>query len=123
VCIYVCLCYVSAQDDPEGKYALEYKTNFCVAWDEKKQLMTRFGAVLTRSIMVCHSFLIDSRGIIVWHQNHSQIGSTVPTFINVMAAAVEAVMNGQPVPSVGSKEVAEPEESDEEEDMGGMGSF
>ncbi len=111
-------------EDPKGTCSKEFKTTFALAWDEKKQLHTKFSACLQKSFMVCHAFLINQEGKIVWHQDHSQLGATVPMWIGQMRAAVVATLAGNPVPSVGSKVVAaEVEENDEEDDCGAMGSF
>jgi uncharacterized coiled-coil DUF342 family protein/thiol-disulfide isomerase/thioredoxin len=103
-------------EDPKGKYAKSFTTEFAIAHDEKRGLQAQFSAVLGTSMQLVSSFLINKEGKIVWHQDHSQIGATPPTFMNAMRLAVQATLADQPVPSVGNQAVQAVNSSDEEED-------
>jgi len=103
-------------EDPKKKYAKVFRTDFAVAYDAKRAVHAQFSALLQKSIVCCHAFLISAAGKIVWHQDHSQIGATAPTFLNAMKTAISATLADQAVPSVGAKEGAGGDDSDEESD-------
>lgn len=103
-------------EDPKKKYATVFRTDFAVAYDAKRAIHAQFSALLQKSIVCCHAFLISAAGKIVWHQDHSQIGATAPTFLNAMKRAISATLAGQAVPSVGAKEGVGGDDSDEESD-------
>ena len=77
-----------------------------------------------KGVIANHTFVLDKAGKIVWHQDQSQIGATVPNFMNAIEVAVECALAGRDVPSVGAKEIVVVDsESDEEGAGGGMGDF
>lgn len=76
-----------------------------------------------------HAFIVNSHGTIVWHQDHSERGSTAPDYMDLIESQVELLLSGKPLMSVGSKIVEESgsESSSADEDgdgkMGQMGDF
>lgn len=104
-------------EDPGKKYSTEFETLFTVAWDEKQALKEAFSAGLRDTVSLPHAFLIDKDGKCVWHQDHSQIGATAPTFMNLMETQVKSLLEGGKVTSVGTKAV-DSDDSDDEGDEG-----
>lgn len=100
-------------EDPGKKYSTKFETLFTIAWDEKQALKEAFSAGLRDTVSLPHAFLIDKDGKCVWHQDHSQIGATAPTFMNLMETQVKSLLDTGKVTSVGAKEVDSDEDSDE----------
>ncbi len=95
-----------------------------MAWDEKKALHAQFCALKGKTALPPYTFVVDASGQIVWHQDHSQMGATVPTFMTAMKVAVESALANEAVPSVGAKEVVQADDEESDEDgAGGMGDF
>lgn len=110
-------------DDPAGKYSTVFPTKFAIAWDQGKALHAKFSGLLQQSFLVIHTFVVDANGVIVWHQDHSQIGATAPTFMTAMRTAIAATVAGEAVPSVGTKVIEDSDDSSEEEDEDGAGAM
>jgi len=77
-----------------------------------------------------HAFLVNSFGTIVWHQDHSERGSTAPDNMDLMKNQLSRLLTGKTLLAVGEKIVEESdddESSSDEEDggeaVGDMGDF
>jgi thiol-disulfide isomerase/thioredoxin len=116
-------------EDPKKKYSSVFTTEMNVSFDEGKTLKGALTPILRDSLMVPHAFLVDKTGTIVWHQNHSELGATAPSYMDLMEAAIVAALKGEPVPKVGDKEIIEDSDSEsssapEDGEQGGnMGDF
>lgn len=101
-------------EDPAGKYNQVFPLTFPCAHDAGKKLQDAFGPLLMGPVNVPHMFLINTAGNIVWHQDHSQVGATAPTFIEQIDFNINALINGTKLQSNGPNQY--PEEDDEEEE-------
>lgn len=59
-----------------------------------------------------HTYVLHN-GKVVWHQDHSELGATAPSYMGLMENQLDRLVAGKPVESVGAK--AEEEEDDGEE--------
>lgn len=100
-------------EDPGKKYSSVFPTNFTVGHDKGGVLKEAFTSGLRDTLNICHAFLVDKTGTVVWHQDHSQIGATAPTFMNLMETQVKSLLETGKVTSVGAKEVGSDSDSDE----------
>jgi large subunit ribosomal protein L4e len=102
------------------KYTKDYGAKFPLAHDDGKKVRDQFQAALMDTLSCVHAFLVDSNGTIVWHQNHSMVGATVPDYVDEMDQQIGQLVSGKPLfsygaaPSESSSEEESEEESDEE---------
>jgi hypothetical protein len=101
-------------DDPAGKYSKVYPLTFPVAHDTGKKVMDAYGPLLLGPVNVPHLFLIDTNNTVIWHQDHSQVGATAPSWEDQISRQFENAIAGRPLESNGPNQY--PEESDEEDD-------
>jgi len=101
-------------EDPAGKYSKVFPTTFAIAHDAGKKLAQAYELALHNTLTVPHVFLVGSCGKIQWHQDHSELGATVPTYMRLMETQIANVLAGKPLVKVGERAVVE-EEDDEEE--------
>lgn len=102
--------------DPDGKYGKVFPMEFSVAFDEGGKLKESYGEALNDTLCLPHAFVVNGKGEIIWHQDHSELGNTVPNFMHLMEQQLDLLLAGKPLLSVGDKE----EEESEEEEDGGM---
>lgn len=103
-------------DDPGKKYSTAFRTNFRIVHDVSATLKEAMGPLTWGVLGTPHMFLVDKTGTIVWHQNHSQIGATAPTFMDQIGRQIEAVLDGRPLETNGDRAVED--DSDDEGDEG-----
>jgi thiol-disulfide isomerase/thioredoxin len=112
--------------DPAKKYSTKFPCDFAVAWDSGSLLKRQLTDDAQMAAMSPpHAFLVDSKGVIVWHQDHSELGATAPSYLGLMEDQVDALLAGKPMVKVGDKAVAEYESEGEEAvdiEMGSDGS-
>jgi len=107
--------------DPAKKYSTVFTTEFAVAHDVGHKLKEEFGSALRNTLSLPHAFVVDNDNTIVWHQDHSELGATVPNYMNLMEQQLDALVAGKPLVKVGEKEVeSEEEDEGEEMDLGDM---
>jgi len=104
-------------DDPKGKYSTVFPLEFTVAHDKGNVFKKAFADSLRAALSPPHAFLINKEGKVVWHQDHSELGATVPTYMQLMEAQVTQFLKDGTIKKVGDK--AE-EESEEESDDGAV---
>lgn len=102
--------------DPAKKYSTVFTTEFAVAHDEGKKLKESYGEALRDTLSLPHAFVVNAAGEIVWHQDHSELGNTVPNYMHLMEEQLDNLLAGKALVSVGDKE----EEEEEDEEDGGM---
>jgi large subunit ribosomal protein L4e len=105
-------------DDPAGKYSKVFPLTFPVAHDVGKKLQQAYEPLLRGPVNIPHAFVVSKSGVVVWRQDHSQVGATAPTHIEQVTRQLEHLVNGTPMESNGENpwyEESDEEESDEEE--------
>eukprot|EP00808_Paulinella_micropora_P007611 g37335.t1 len=100
----------------DPKYAKEYPADFPIAHDEGKKLKNYFEDKLGDTLNTVHAFLIDATGTIVWHQDHSMVGATVPDYMDEMDQQIGQLVAGKPLYSYGPKPADDEDEDDDEEE-------
>jgi len=103
--------------DPAKKYSTLFTTKFAMAWDDGKVVKDALQkAGQLSSLPPPHAYVVDANGIIRWHQDHSELGATVRTYLDVMEEQIDALLENKPLKSVGDRPEPEGEEEAEEED-------
>lgn len=103
-------------EDPAGKYSTVFPCNFAMAWDKDSTLKKSFmDASGIKTLSPPHCYVIDASGTIVWHQDHSELGATAPSYVGLLESQLDLLVAGKPVANVGDRAV---EEEDEEEEDG-----
>lgn len=97
-------------DDPKGKYAKAFETSFTIGWDSDGSLKEAFAASIRKTLSIPHAFVFVD-GKVAWHQEHSEIGATAPTYMYLMEKQIKSLLDTGKAVSVGNG----PEESDSEE--------
>lgn len=103
-------------EDPGKKYSSVFPCDFAMAWDNgtvKKGLMT-VGNFATMSPP--HAFLVNASNKIVWHQDHSELGATAPSYMELMEDQVDLLLAGEALKVVGTRPVQEYEDDEEDEE-------
>jgi len=103
-------------DDPAKKYSTVYPIDFAVAWDEGKKVAPEYELAFRGTLLPPHAFVINAEGNIVWHQDHSEIGSNAPSYLSLMESQLDKLVAGEELEKVGEREVSD-DESDGEEVM------
>jgi len=118
------VCVVGVSMDPhmndsvrflaEDKYNKPFPCAFSMAWDEKKVVSKVFFKDMAgmAALSPPHAFVV-SKGKVVWHQDHSELGATSPSYMGLMEEQLDLLVTGKDVKKVGDK--VEEEESEEEE--------
>lgn len=104
-------------DDPNQKYSAVFKTTIAVAHDEGVVLKKAYVGVLEDTLSLPHAFLVDAKGKVVWHQDHSELGATAPNHMHTMEKQLDALVAGKPIHKVGDRVCDEDEGEDEGEEM------
>jgi len=101
-------------DDPAKKYSTVFETKFAIAWDNGalKKALIKVGGLATLSPP--YAYVLNGNGSIVWHQDHSELGATAPTYLGLMEEQIDAVLAGTPLKKVGDRAVEELESEGEE---------
>lgn len=105
-------------DDPNKKYAKGplFTTTIAVAHDNNGILKKAYGEILNDTLSLPHAFVVDAKGVLVWKQDHSELGATVPNYMHDMEAQLDLLIEGKPLNRVGDRVFAEQEEEEEEGD-------
>lgn len=99
-------------EDPGKKYSTVFPCDFTMAWDNSFKDSMR--ALLNSTLDPPHSFiLVDNK--IVWHQDHSQLGAVVPTYMPIIEHQLDQLVAGKPLHKVGNRPEKEPEPEEEGE--------
>lgn len=106
-------------DDPNKKYSAVFRTEFAMAHDNGMKLKSHFAEMLPGTLSPPHSFVVDAKGTIVWHQDHSELGATAPTYMNIMEKQLDALVAGKALEKVGDRVYEEDEEDEGDGDMDG----
>lgn len=110
-------------DDPAKKYSSVYPCDFAVAWDEGKKVAPEYEMVQRGTLLPPHAFVINKEGTVVWHQDHSEIGSNAPSYMNLMEQQLDALVAGKDLVKVGERAAESDDESDGEEMVAADGDF
>eukprot|EP00468_Gymnochlora_sp_CCMP2014_P002991 CAMPEP_0167755516 /NCGR_PEP_ID=MMETSP0110_2-20121227/8871_1 /TAXON_ID=629695 /ORGANISM="Gymnochlora sp., Strain CCMP2014" /LENGTH=213 /DNA_ID=CAMNT_0007641519 /DNA_START=30 /DNA_END=671 /DNA_ORIENTATION=- len=105
-------------DDPKKKYSTVFETKFAVTFDTGKKIKEYLSMTMRAPLNVPHTFVIKDDKI-VWHQQHSELGATAPTYMWLMEDQLELLLAGKDVSLPWGKnpvEEDEDEDEDEEED-------
>lgn len=94
-------------EDPAKKYSTVFPCDFAVAWDSVDLKTTLMKEADVVSLSPPHAYLVDSKGTIVWHQDHSELGATAPSYLGLMEDQVDALLAGAPLHKIGEKPVVE----------------
>lgn len=103
-------------EDPGKKYSTAFRTNFRIVHDVSSRVKDAMGPLCWGVVGTPHMFLVDKEGTIVWHQNHSAIGATAPTYLDQVGRQVEALIEGRALENNGPRPV-----DDDDEDEGDEG--
>merc|ERR1712226_1115155 len=103
-------------EDPAKKYSTVFPCNFTQTWDDKqavkKALMDITGNI---TLSPPHAFVLDKKRNIMWHQDHSELGATAPSYMGLMEDQIDLLVAGKPIKSQGNRpEIAVGEEDEEE---------
>jgi len=102
-------------EDPNKKYSTVFTTEFSVAWGDHKIKKAFMEVNDQNSFSPPHAFVVDSKGVIVWHQDHSELGATAPSYMGLMEQQLDNLVAGKELIKVGNKPEVEVAEGDEEE--------
>lgn len=103
-------------DDADGDQSKFFKTEIAIAHDAGLVLKKHYGAALDDILSLPHSFVLDAKGNIVWHQDHSELGATVPNYCHLMEKQLDLLVDGKPLHKVGDRPVPSSDEEEDEED-------
>jgi hypothetical protein len=104
-------------EDPNKKYSTVFPLEFAVGHDTGSKLKEAYMAGLRAAMSPPHAFLV-ANGKVVWHQDHSELGATVPTYMNLMEQQIESFLASGEIKKVGEKEIEEDSDSDSGSEMG-----
>jgi len=97
-------------EDPDKKFSKgEFPTSIPLAYDEGKKVYESFKDLVQNTLNIPHLFLIDNKGVIVWHQDHSQIGGTCYDWMDMIERQIKALLAGKTLESFGPAPVEEEE--------------
>lgn len=105
-------------DDPAKKYSTKFPLTYAVAHDTGKTFKTAYGDGIRAAMSPPHSFLVDGSGTVVWHQDHSELGATVPKYLHLLDSQLKSFVETGKVQKVGEREESESEE-ESDDSMGG----
>jgi len=101
--------------DPGKKYSTVFPCDYTQTWDKDGVVKKALMAVMEKqTLSPPHSFIMDKKRNVVWHQDHSELGATSPMYMGVFEEQLDLVLDGKAVTSVGDRPVVE--QSDEEEE-------
>lgn len=103
----------------ETEFAKAWKTDFALAHDDGKVMKEAYAAITDDTISLPHSFLVDTKGIIVWHQDHSELGATVPNYMHLLEKQIDALLKTGEVEKIGERPVVEDDGDEGEEALEG----
>lgn len=103
-------------DDPAGKYSKVFTAEgIAMAWDNgtlKKEMMEKGNK---KSFSPPQTFVINSKGVIVWYQDHSELGATAPCYMGLMEEQIDACVTGAELKKVGDRPIVEYDDEEGEE--------
>lgn len=108
-------------DDPAKKYSTVFPVDFAVAWDEGKKVAPEYEMAQRGTLLPPHAFVVNAEGNIVWHQDHSEIGSNAPSYLYLMEQQLDNLVAGKELEKVGEREVSDSDSDDGEEVVLGDG--
>lgn len=106
-------------DDPAGKYSSVFPLKMATAHDVKHQLKNVYVDLTLKVLSVPHAFLVSKEGKIIWHQDHSELGATVPQWMNLFEQQLVSFLATGKAVKVGDKAESESEEESEDDGEGG----
>lgn len=109
-------------EDPAKKYSKgSFPMDFACAHDVGQSQKKAFADGLRATLSAPHAFLVDGKGKVVWHQDHSELGATVPTYMRLMEEQVQSFLTTGKCKKVGDKAIVESESEESSDDEGGTG--
>ena len=102
----------------QKKYLKVWPCTFALAFDEKAAVKTKLESLSEGNVSCPTLFLVDSKGKIVWYQDHSQIGATAPDWMDQVERQLGLLLQGEELETNGPDPEKE-EEDEESEDEGG----
>jgi thiol-disulfide isomerase/thioredoxin len=108
-------------DDPAKKYSSKFPLKMATGHDAGQKLKKTFADDLLLSVLsVPHSFLVGGDGTILWHQDHSELGATVPQWMHLFESQLAQFLATGKVNKVGEKAESESEGSDSDGEGGAV---
>jgi len=116
--------FVGMSIDPDKSYVEAWQKKYLAPWpctfalchDEKLAVKAKLES-LSQTTMACPTlFLVDSKGKIVWRQDHSQIGATAPDWMDQVERQLGLLLQGQPLETNGPDPEEEEDDEEDEED-------
>lgn len=104
--------------DPAKKYSTVFTTEIAIGFDKGLKMKKHFAAALGDVLALPHTFVVDASGKIAWHQDHAELGATVPNYMHLMEKQLDLLVDGKPLLSVGDKEYSDDEDEGDEGDEG-----
>lgn len=90
-------------EDPGKKYSSAFPVDALAFVHATKQTLTEaYAGALRDTCAPVHSFVVDGKGTIVWHQDHSEIGATVPLYIGQVESQIDHMLAGEPLHIIGT---------------------
>merc|ERR1712110_323400 len=96
-------------EDPAKKYSTVFPLTFAVAHDDGKKIKDECEILIRGTMTPPHAFLLNKEGNVVWHQDHSELGATVPTYMALMEKQLDLLLKTGGVATVGERPVEEEE--------------
>jgi len=98
-------------EDPAGKYSTVFPLKIATGHDVGHKVKNAYADLILKALSVPHTFLVSGEGKVVWHQDHGELGATVPQWMHLFEKQMLSFLNTGKVESVGER----PESSSEEE--------
>lgn len=105
-------------EDEKKKYSHVFHCDaLAMGFCENNLISEAYGSLGREPVAPVHSYVVDAEGTIVWHQNHAEIGATVPLYIGQVETQIDHILAGEPLEKNGDRVVEEVEEVEEKTEV------